>query len=232
MGYTRTTRLDDSNTISENSLWNFTKAELMEYYTIDLQPMIANCFHKDGMPVEYNNVYKSYTKEAIIEGIVKIQDLILKYQKPEAKREMPHENKIPLNDLECFQIGVSWHRLGEGAVNIGTYGERLNEIIMSQESMVIDKLIENLKQARAKQEELKHWNILETIDKAIALLQPQAEIVPKHYSDIVRQLRETQVNLDSIDDDEGYDTSELIAERDALQALLDDGDYIEFNDYE
>jgi len=153
MGYTRTTRLDESNTISENSLWNFTKAELMEYYTIDLQPMIANCFHKDGMPVEYNNVYKSYTKEAIIEGIVKIQDLILKYQKPEAKPEVADTGTNP-------------------------------------------------------------------------------EIVPKHYSDIVRQLRETQVNLDSIDDDEVYDTSELIAERDALQALLDDGDYIEFNDYE
>ncbi len=89
MTYTVTTYLTEENTLSRASLEAFTKAELLDYYTLELHPMLQRCWTEASptalngpYPIVYQGVCKSHTKTVMIDRILKLQESIIRHQKP------------------------------------------------------------------------------------------------------------------------------------------------------
>lgn len=108
-------------TLTAEQLQDMTKAELVDYFVIELVPTLGKCWIA-GQPVFYPAVYKSHAKPKMIETILKLQKIILKYQP--APAEVPAAPEIveaiaPVSEpaleketIECFTIEP--HHSAEG----------------------------------------------------------------------------------------------------------------------
>jgi hypothetical protein len=72
-----------------------------------------------------------------------------------------------LSPWECCQIAAGWHSLGDDAIDIGNFGDKLNQVVQSDDK--VEQVGRNLASLRASQDAQGHWVAVEAIDKAIAL---------------------------------------------------------------